>query len=245
MLINLLLNINIKLKTKVKKLKEVEIGDWVLAMGSPFGLTGTVTSGIVSAKGRAPRELNLLYKDFMQTDAAINPGNSGGPLLNLNGEVVGVNSQIISQTRSSSGIGFAIPSNLVTVVANELMADGKMDYSFVGISGGDVFLDLIELLGLPNNAAGVVVGRVEPRSPAADAGLQNMGDLVTVNGADIPRQVDIITAINGTPLRGMPDLVAYLAENTRPGDTVTLTVVRDGRETLELPLTLAPRPSSN
>ncbi len=220
------------------------IGQEVVAIGSPFNQPWTMTTGIVSALGRTIRGLNQFsIGAVIQTDAAINPGNSGGPLLNLRGEVIGVNSQIISQSRSSSGIGFAIPSNLVSVVAQELMRDGEMDYSFLGISGGDVFLDLIELLELPNNAAGIVIGRVEPSSPASRAGLQNPSDYETVNGLDIPRSVDIITHINGTPLRGMPDLISYLARETQPGQTVTLTIVRDGRETLNLEVTLQARPS--
>jgi len=221
------------------------IGQEVIAIGSPFNQPWTMTTGIISALGRTIRGLNQFsIGAVIQTDAAINPGNSGGPLLNLNGEVIGVNSQIISQSRSSSGIGFAIPSNLVSVVSQELMLDGEMDYSFLGISGGGVFLDLIELLELPNNAAGIVVGRVEPRSPASRAGLQNPSDYETVNGLDIPRNVDIITHINGTPLRGMPDLISYLASNTQPGQTVTLTIVRDGRESLDLEVTLEARPNS-
>ncbi|MDX2160916.1 MAG: trypsin-like peptidase domain-containing protein [bacterium] len=221
------------------------IGQEVVAIGSPFNQPWTMTTGIISALGRTINGLNnFSIGSVIQTDAAINPGNSGGPLLDLNGNVIGVNSQIISRTRSNSGIGFAIPSNLVSRIAQSLIADGEMDYSYLGISGTGVSLDIIEALNLPNNARGVVVARVEPGTPAAQAGLRNPANPRALNGANIPTSVDIITQIDGEPLRDMSDLIAYLASNTMPGQIVTLTVVRDGVEELQVPVTLVPRPTS-
>jgi 2-alkenal reductase len=219
------------------------IGQSVVAIGSPFNQPWTLTSGIISALGRTIRGLtSFSIGAVIQTDAAINPGNSGGPLLNLAGEVIGVNSQISSATRSNSGVGFAIPSNLVKRVAMDLIARGEVNYSYLGIQGGDVNLTLIEALNLPNNARGVVVTGVERGGPASQAGLRNAGNVREVNGILVPQSVDIITAVNGESLTGMSELVAYLASNTVPGDVITLTVARDGREQIELSVTLTGRP---
>ncbi|MBK8023839.1 MAG: trypsin-like peptidase domain-containing protein [Chloroflexi bacterium] len=221
------------------------IGQEVVAIGSPFNQPWTLTTGIVSALDRTIDGLgDYQIGEVIQTDAAINPGNSGGPLVNLRGEVIGVNSQIISQTRSNSGIGFAVPSNLVIRVAGELISDGEVDYSYLGIRGGDVDLATIETLGLPNNARGVIVSAVEPNGPAALGGLRNARNPRDVEGFRVYESVDIITAINGESITGMPALIAYLASHTRPGDTVTLTVVRDGNEAIDLPVTLQARPGN-
>ena len=218
------------------------IGQSAIAIGSPFGQRWTLTTGIVSALDRRITGLtNYAIGSVIQTDAAINPGNSGGPLLNLQGQVIGVNSQIISRSRSNSGVGFAIPSNLVQRVITELLNNGRVSYSYLGIGGDDITLDLIEQLNLPNNTQGVVVGRVEPNTPASQAGLRNPGNLRTVNGITVPSSADIIVAINGEPISDFSSLVAYLASNTRPGDTVNLTVLRDGQQ-VTLPLTLQARP---
>lgn len=222
------------------------IGQEVVAIGSPFNQPWTLTTGVVSALGRTIDGLGQFQiGSVIQTDAAINPGNSGGPLLNLNGEVVGVNSQIISRTRSNSGIGFAVPSNLVARVATSLIENGRVDYSFLGISGGDVTLGLIEALGLPNNARGVVINTVEARGSAGLAGLRSAGRPIEFQGVTVPSAVDIITAIDGTPITSMASLISYLASDTQPGDTVRMTVVRIARGTLEqidLNVTLQSRP---
>lgn len=221
------------------------IGQEVVAIGSPFNQPWTMTTGIVSALDRTIGGLGQFsIGSVIQTDAAINPGNSGGPLLNLNGEVVGVNSQILSETRSNSGIGFAVPSNLVQRVITAIMERGEVDYSYLGISGGDVNLYTIEALGLPNYARGVVVGGVEPNTPAALAGLQNPSNPVMVDGIQVETNVDIITAVDGTPITSMAELIAYLAAETQPGDTVTMTVIRNGNEQIQVPVTLAPRPGA-
>lgn len=222
------------------------IGQEVVAIGSPFGQRWTMTTGIVSALDRTIAGLTgYSIGSVIQTDAAINPGNSGGPLVNIQGEVIGVNSQIMSETRSSSGIGFAVPSNLTQRVAQALIETGSVEYSYLGISGQAVNLSYMEALGLPNDARGVIVSYVEPDGPAARAGLQTPSNPVGVNGFRIPTSVDIITAIDGEPVTDMPSLIAYLAENTQPDQTVTLTVVRNGSEQVTLPLTLGSRPGGN
>jgi S1-C subfamily serine protease len=155
--------------------------------------------------------------------------------------VVGVNSQILSASGSSSGVGFAIPSNLVQRVAQALIQDGYVNYSFVGLTGGDVNLSLIEALNIPNDTQGVVVMAVEPGGPAARAGLQDADDFVDVDGLQAPETVDIITSINGESLRGMSDLVSYLAAETQPGDTINLNILRNGVDEVSFNLTLTPR----
>lgn len=217
------------------------IGQTVLAIGSPFNQRWTLTSGIVSALERTIQGLtNFSIGSVIQTDASINPGNSGGPLLDLNGNVIGVNSQIISPSRTSSGVGFAIPSNLAKRVAEALITKGSVDYSYLGIRGGDVSLAVIESLGLKNNQQGVVVSEVTAGGPAERAGLRSY---TLSSDRQSLRSADIITAINGTPLRGISDLISYLAKSTQPGQTVTLSVLRDGSQQLELPVDLSARPA--
>ena len=214
------------------------VGQEVVAIGSPFSQEWTLTRGIVSALNRTIQGLNSFsIGGVIQTDAPINPGNSGGPLLDIDGRVIGVNSQILSASRSSSGVGFAIPSNLTQRVAKALIEVGEMEYSFIGISGGDVNLSLIESLNLPNNLRGVVVSDVVPGGPAALGGLSN----AVISGENTLTSADIITAVDGTPVRGMDDLVAYLARNTSPGQQVRLSVLRNGTQQVELDITLTSR----
>jgi S1-C subfamily serine protease len=227
----------------------LQIGQTVLAIGSPFGQRWTLTSGIVSATGRSIQSLtDFSIGGVIQTDAAINPGNSGGPLLDLSGRVIGVNSQIISSTNSSAGIGFAIPGNLAQRVAQKLIESGFVDYSYLGISGRDVYLPLIQEFELPNDTQGVVVAEISPGGPASRAGLEgpvyaNTDD--ANNARAVPESVDVITAIDDEPLSGISELISYLAAKTEPGQTVTLTVLRlnDGSsEELTLDVGLTPRP---
>lgn len=219
------------------------IGESVLAIGSPFGERWTLTSGIVSGLDRVISALtDFSIGGVIQTDASINPGNSGGPLLNLEGQVVGVNAQILSDSGSNSGVGFAIPANLVERVAQQLIDKGYVEYSYLGISGGDLNLDAIEQLGLPNDTRGVLVGDVASGGPAARAGL--LAETTAGEGsAQKLTSADVITAINGHPLLGMADLIAYLASETQPGDKVALTIVRGG-EQMNIDVTLTPRPAT-
>jgi len=219
------------------------VGQTVLAIGSPFRQGWTLTSGIISALDRTIRGLTQFQiGGVIQTDASINPGNSGGPLINLDGAVIGVNSQIISGSRSSSGVGFAIPSNLTQRVALALIEDGEMTYSYLGISGEDVGLSVIETLSLPNNFSGVVIGEVLDDGPAADTSLREIAEMRTRgDGELVGMRVDIITAVDGHSIKGMDDLITYLARHTRPGQTVTLTVHRDGAREVEIPIALGSR----
>jgi 2-alkenal reductase len=221
------------------------IGQSTLAIGSPFNQRWTLTTGIISALGRTiSGQTQYSVGSAIQTDAAINPGNSGGPLLDLKGEVIGVNSQILSQSNSSSGVGFAIPVNLVKRVSQELINTGKVEYSYLGISAAaGIDLTLIEALHVPNNTQGVVVGDVQPNGPAAQAGLRSATS-TNVSTSAAPTSADIITAIDGVKITDMSGLISYLAYKTKPGQTINLTVLRDGQE-INLPVTLTARPTSS
>jgi 2-alkenal reductase len=222
------------------------IGEEVVAMGSPFSQPWTLTTGVISALNRAISSLGQYQiGSVIQTDAAINPGNSGGPLINMNGEVIGVNSQILSETRSNSGIGFAIPSNLVKRVSQALIESGSVSYSYLGIQGGSIDLSVIEALDLPNNARGVVVSSVVQNGPAAAAGIQSATTSRGTDGFEQLNTADIITAVDGTPVTSMESLISYLGTSTKPGDTVNMTVIRNGSEQLELSVTLTARPAGS
>lgn len=212
---------------------DLHVGQTVLAIGNPFSNDWTLTSGIISALDRRIIGLNnYSIGGVIQTDAAINPGNSGGPLLNLSGEVIGVNSQIEAGLRQNAGIGFAVPSNLVSRVAQELITDGTVQYSYIGINSRPIDLDLIEQFNLPDNIRGVAIWQALEGAPASQGGIRTIST----------RSIDVITAINGNPVRNFDQLVGYLAINTVPGETVTLTIYRNG-DVLELPVTLTTRPN--
>ncbi len=234
---------------------QLQVGQIVVAIGNPFGLDQTMTWGVVSALGRSLRSLQASQQggyfamgDVIQTDAAINPGNSGGPLLNLRGEVVGINQSIRTTSAtvfgepSNAGIGFAVSSNLIRQVVPVLIAEGKYDYPFLGIAAlDDLPLKAIERLGLPQTT-GVYVVNVVPDSPADKAGLRG-AQVQDDNPHEVPPGGDLIVAIDGQPVRHFGDLIRYLTTKVRPGDTVTLTVLRDG-ERLEVPVTLTTRPTA-
>jgi 2-alkenal reductase len=211
------------------------VGYYALAFGSPFGLAGTMTKGIISARGRSfPVEdattpgSQYSLPDVIQTDAAINPGNSGGPLVNLNGEVVGVNFAIRSEVRANAGVGFAIPVPVISRVVPALIETGAYAYPYLGLSGGTITPQIAEQEEIPEGTLGVFVGTVVEGGPAAEAGLQ---------------EGDVITAIDDQPISSFEDLIAYLITETQPGDTVGLQVLRDG-ETQTLTVTLGERPIS-
>lgn len=224
---------------------QLQVGQRVLAIGNPFGLEGTMTMGIISALGRTVTGTRdpsdgpaFSTPDVVQTDAAINPGNSGGPLLNLNGEVVGINAQIDTETGTNSGVGFAIASNTVRQVVPYLIADGKFVYSYLGVtSQEEISLFLQDELNLPQ-ATGAYVSSVIEGGPAEQAGL--LGDSASLGDA-FRGDGDLITAIDGRPVRVFSDLLSYLVNHTRPGQTVTLTVLRSG-QTVDVPVVLGERP---
>jgi S1-C subfamily serine protease len=209
---------------------ELEVGDPVVAMGSPFGLEGTVTSGIVSALHRqmtAPN--NFTITDSIQTDAAINHGNSGGPLLDERGRVIGVNAQIESESGGNDGVGFAIPSSTVRSIVSQLVETGRAAHAYLGIA----------MASVPD--VGVMVTEVRSGTPADDAGLRAATGTRTVDGREVPTGGDVIVAFDGREISSSAELQSAVDAH-RPGDTVTLTVLRAGqRRTLEV--TLATRPS--
>ena len=192
----------------------MDVGDWVLAIGSPFELDQTVTAGIISAVNRSTQGDILPYEDFLQTDAAINPGNSGGPLVNLRGEVVGINTAINSTTGTNAGVGFAIPSNLASHIMQDLREGGSVKRGFIGAQLGDVSYEDLRKENIPDSVAdGVVIEGVYEDAPAAKAGLKK-GDIVTrANGRDI----NSVSALRNT--------VAMV----RPGSELNLDIYRDGR----------------
>lgn len=189
----------------------VEVGDVVLAVGNPLGLQQTVTAGIISAKGRSTGVSDGTFEDFLQTDAPINQGNSGGALVNTGGELVGINSQILSPTGDNIGIGFAIPSNMAKNVMDQIIKTGAVRRGRLGITVQPVTSDIAKRANL-SETRGVMVGEVQPGSAAAQAGL---------------RQGDVITAFNGEPVNESNELRNRVA-NTPPGTEVTLTVQREG-----------------
>jgi 2-alkenal reductase len=224
---------------------KVQVGDRAIAIGNPFERAGTLTHGIVSATGRSVQGAvgNYVIPNAIQTDAAINPGNSGGPLLNANGEVIGVNQQIAAEVRQASGVAFAIPSNLVKTVADTLIKDGKITHSYLGIGGGTVTLDIIEAMKLPNTTRGAYVNQVTANSPAAKAGLRAGTVTENTDAGSVLLGGDIIIKVDDQAVRSFEDLTGYLYMKTMPGQTVKLTVLRDGKETV-LSVTLAARPAS-
>lgn len=226
----------------------LKVGHMVIAIGNPFGLQGTMTTGIVSALGRGFPVGSFgagryTLPDVIQTDAAINPGNSGGPLLNLKGEVVGVNFAIESQTRQNSGVGFVIPVSIVKRVVPALIEEGAFKYAYLGLEGTTISADLAEALDLPDNTLGVYVSGVVPNGPSARAGLRGGNRTVTgPGGMEVRVGGDIVKAIDDMPVVRFEDLVSYLVTKAAPGQTVTLTVERNGEE-IKLDVTLGERPT--
>ena len=216
---------------------DLQVGQFVIAIGNPFGESGSMSIGIVSGLGRTLLSQRLAddggrfsLPEVIQTDAAINPGNSGGPLLNLDGEVVGVNSAIQTLTGTNSGVGFSIPVNAVKRIVPKLIEDGVYTYPYIGIRMANLTLDLQEEFGIGQTEGAYVTG-VSSDSPAEAAGL--IGS--TAAGGDL------IIAINGTPINTTDELIGYLVFETETGQTVDLTVIRDGTEII-IPLTLGERP---
>lgn len=226
----------------------LRVGHTVIAMGNPFGLEGTMTIGIVSAIGRGMPvgdlgDVRYTLPDIIQTDAAINPGNSGGPLINLAGEVVGVNFAIESAVRSNSGVGFTIPAAIVQRVVPALIADGHYDYAYLGLSGRTIDAEVARAFEFPNTLTGVYVAEVVAGGPSEKAGVQGNTRQISLNGNDVGAGGDIVTAIDDMPVRRFEDLVSFLVTKAAPGQTVTLTVLRDDQE-LKIDVVLGSRPSS-
>jgi 2-alkenal reductase len=233
----------------------LQVGQTVIAIGNPFGLSGTMTTGIISALGRALPSTtqatgggSYSTADILQTDAAINPGNSGGPLLNLKGEVIGITSQIETTASTSSGqptnsgIGFAISINTVKRVVPGLIQDGKYDYPYLGVSTiDDLPLSAIQALGL-TSTSGTYVTSVAAGGPAETAGIQAGPTPLDLAGyTGLNKGGDLVIAIDGHTVVTFDDMIRYLILNKSPGDTATLTVLR-GDQTLDIPVVLGIRP---
>ncbi len=222
---------------------KVEVGDPVVAIGNPFGLDSTVTSGIVSALQRqieAPSGFSISH--VIQTDAAINPGNSGGPLIDAEGEVIGINSQIETggSGNGNVGIGFAIPINTAREVANQIEQNGKVQHAYLGISGGTVTPELAKALNLPVEE-GVLVAETVKGGPAAKAGIRGGNTEATIEGAGVTLGGDIITELDGKKVADIEALMSTI-DADKPGDEMEVTFVRGGDEKTVI-VTLADRPS--
>jgi len=231
-------------------INDVQVGQRAIAIGNPFGLVGSLTAGIVSAIGRSVESATGYNIPLsIQTDAAINPGNSGGPLLNERGQVIGVNFQIRSEVRANSGVGFAIPINIVQRVAPALIKDGAYKHAYLGVSGQTYSPAWAKALGFTTKDRGAYVIAVRDDGPSGRSGLRG-GEKATniVNGMGVKGPVylpgggDLIIAIDDQAVKTFDDVLVYLESFKSPGETVTLTVLRPGKGELKLPVTLGERP---
>lgn len=229
------------------------IGDEVAAIGNPFGLTGSMTTGVVSGLGRlipiqttnittTPEARAFSIPNIIQTDAAINPGNSGGPLLNMNGEVVGLNTAVLSSGQFFSGIGFSIPSDTLRIIVPALIANGTYLHPWVGVAGIDITPEIALALGL-EEARGLLVVDITPGSPADKSGIRG-GDMPITNITgfeELRLGGDIIMNVDDQRVNKTDDLLSYIETNKQVGDTVTMTILRDGK-LIEIDLVLGSRP---
>ncbi|MDO8641675.1 MAG: trypsin-like peptidase domain-containing protein [Nitrosarchaeum sp.] len=222
----------------------LKVGEPIAAIGNPFGLSGSMTSGIVSQLGRLlPSGAGYSIPDVIQTDAAINPGNSGGPLLNMRGEIVGINTAIQSTTGEFTGVGFAVPSQTIAKIVPSLIENGKYHHPWIGISGRDIDPDLAKVLNL-KDAVGFLVITVVENSPAAKAGIHGSDETVQVEGVNYPVGGDIILSVDGKQVRKIDDILIYLQRAKSVGDEMNLEILRDGRTT-NITIALEERPNGN
>ena len=226
----------------------VKVGQIAVAIGNPFGLENTMTVGIVSALGRSlpagegtSGASSYSIPDIIQTDASINPGNSGGPLVDDMGALIGVNSAIETNSGSNSGVGFAIPATIVSKVVPGLIQNGKYEHSYLGVTIVTMTPDLARAMNLPATQRGALIAGIQPGSPADQANLHGSAKQVSINGQDAQVGGDVITAIDGSPVKVNEDVIAYLADQTSVGQKVTLNILRDGQEQ-SVQVTLQARP---
>jgi S1-C subfamily serine protease len=232
---------------RIANSSEIQVGEQIIAIGNPFGLSGTLTTGVISQIGRLLPNVVTGYSiaNTIQTDAAINPGNSGGPLLNMNGEVVGMNTAIFSNTGVYSGVGFAIPSNMLLKEIPVLIQKGSYVHPWLGFTAKDLSPDIAESMGLARNYKGAAIVSVVDNSPADKAGVR--GEIIKESfggGAEVVRSGDIVTKIDSQPVKSMDDVISHLDENKKVGDKVVLTVNREGKVT-DVTVTLEERPSGS
>ncbi len=215
--------------------ENVKVGQPIASIGSPFGFSSTITTGVISQKDRLLETKTLFpVPNAIQTDTPINPGNSGGPLVSVKGKVIGITTAIRSQIRQYSGVGFAVPSNALKEIVPKLIMNGKYPHSWIGIIGMNIPPEIARY-----SSKGFLVNQVAENSPADKAGLK--AGTVKYDEEEITVTGDIITGINGKEVKNLEDLLSYLHENTAPNDTVTMTVIRNGEEK-QLKLTLGIRP---
>jgi len=220
----------------------LQVGEPIAAIGNPFGLSGSMTSGIVSQLGRLlPSGAGYSIPDVIQTDAAINPGNSGGPLLNMRGEIVGINTAIQSATGEFTGVGFAIPSQTVAKIVPSLIQNGEYKHPWIGISGRDIDPDLAKVLDR-NDAVGFLVVTVIPDSPASKAGLHGSENIEEIDGIQYTIGGDIILSVDGVEVRKISDILIHLQRAKSVGDDLVLEILRDGR-TSNFTIVLGERPN--
>ena len=223
---------------------KVRVGERVAAIGNPFGLSGSMSTGIVSGVGRqipAQEEEGFTIPDIIQTDAPINPGNSGGPLLNMRGEVIGINSAIYSTTGQFAGVGFAIPSNTIAQVVPSLITIGSYQHPWLGVAGRDMTPGIAELLGI-DEPRGFLVMDVVAGSPAEKAGIKIGNEDTVIDGIPMKLGGDVIIAVDNNTVRKIDDILAYMEIEKSVGDDLQLTILREG-QTIEVIATLAARPS--
>jgi S1-C subfamily serine protease len=238
----------------------LRVGEQVVAIGNPYGLSGSMTEGIISGLGRMipsmpesptiPDDMaptvqspsTYSIPDIIQTDAPINPGNSGGPLLNTRGEVIAINTAIFSTTGASAGVGFAIPSSTIKKVLPSLLATGTYQHPYIGIVGTAITPEIADVLGL-KEARGFLVTEVADKSPAHEAGIRGGGDnlIRTLGGIEINREGDVILKVDDKSVRKIDDILTYLEREKNVGDTIQFTILRNGG-TENIELTLVPRP---
>ena len=220
----------------------LKVGEQVAAIGNPFGLSGSMTSGIVSQIGRLlpSQDTGFSIPNVIQTDAAINPGNSGGPLLNMAGKVMGINTAIQSGTGQSAGIGFAVPSNTILKVVPVLIEKGKYSHPWIGISGKDIDPELAKVRDL-DQSKGFLIITVVPGSPAEIAGLKGVSEIKIIGDKEYPADGDIIISVDGKEVRKISDILIHLQEEKSVGDEMILGILRDG-EVMHIILVLIERP---
>jgi len=222
----------------------LKVGEPIAAIGNPFGLSGSMTSGIISQLGRLlPSGSGYSIPDVIQTDAAINPGNSGGPLLNMRSEIVGINTAIQSATGEFTGVGFAIPSKTIAKIVPTLIEKGEYKHPWIGISGRDIDPDLAKVLGL-KDAVGFLVVTVVENSPASKAGLIGSEKIIEVQGVNYPMGGDIILSVDGIEVRKIADILIHLQRAKSVGDEMVLEILRDNRTT-NVTIILQERPNGN
>ena len=221
---------------------QLKVGQAIAAIGNPFGLSGSMTAGIVSQRGRLLQAGDTAFQipDVIQTDAVVNPGNSGGPLLNMHGHVVGMNTAIQSSTGFFTGVGFAVPSQTIAKIVPHLVRDGEYRHPWIGVVGTDISLDLAEVAGL-EDTRGFMIISVAENSPAHKAGLLGSDRIKTFNGADYSLGGDIVVALDGKAVRSIDDILVYLQRSKSVDDTIVLELLRDGQQT-EATLVLEQRP---